>query len=203
VTQSRIRGKAVRVIAAVTLTLGGGITLVTTASPAYAEAGTEVCDVLGHCLNAWDGGPDVNVYNANAANDDFVVEGVDRCNNGDYSTANCPIEGVPAGQFVYQIAYAGPGEIGTCVMGNSSTNGTAELGDCNLTQYPGNGGAEGTIFVAVSYSVCKSGYNASVSRYYTANWSSQYGIDLDDDLVGDPVYTDSSDLQCLDYVGYN
>jgi hypothetical protein len=46
----------------------------------------------------------------------------DVCNNGDYTTTNCPIAGNPSGLFIYQIKYSGGGTYnGLCVGDNSSS----------------------------------------------------------------------------------
>lgn len=183
------------IVASFSLAVGG--LLLTGLTPAYAQT-NEVCDIQGNCFNAWDGGPAVDVYRSGVANDNFTVEGVDRCNNGDYSTANCPIQGVPAGQYIYQVEYSGSGSYdGECVAAGSE--GEATLSTCNDTAYPGNGGANGTILVARSETICHDGFNAGIDRYYTSNWSNPYGVYMED-FSGTPVELNSSDLICLVYL---
>jgi hypothetical protein len=96
--------------AAVLLTLGLGPLLM--ANPAYAGNGTQAgnslqwCLSSNQCINAWFGGPQVNTYTPNVANNDFRA-----INDADNMTA---------------LQFQGNGE---CIgdYGNSSTNARAGL----------------------------------------------------------------------------
>lgn len=171
------------------LTLVAGTALVaTSATPAFASGETEVCTVYNagggnyppfYCINAWNGGPDEKSYQwSSAPNNYWYAQGVDRCNNGDYTTANCPISGIGAGRFIYQLVY---GNNGKC-MGTQTAAGAGfaqgVFTGCNETGYPGVGGGIGTIQIAIGGHGCPSATNAALNGY----WTGQNGG------VSDPTY---------------
>ena len=135
-----VNSKVMAAAATLMLVTGAGVASAMTpalASPghnALAASGHEVCDEGSpvKCLNAWGGGPSVRTYSPNVSNDNFVVQGVNRCNNGDYTTSNCPISGNPSGLYIYQIEFVGGGPYnGDCVGDNNpGVSGLAELVGC-------------------------------------------------------------------------
>ena len=160
--------------------------------------------VLGfgnYCLNAWNGGPYVRTYYAGVANDAFETQGVDRCNNGDYSTAGCPGKGDPAGRYIFQIQDT---NTGACV-GNSPSNGNlGYLDKCNGTSYPGSGGANGTLFLqkqAPNGSNCFiGGYTYYINNYWTnqnGGWSGAVGLFWSPDADGSYAELSGASPTCL------
>jgi hypothetical protein len=149
------------------------------AAPAYAFSPQQQCDTGGYCLNAW-GYPqpnqdEVRAYTSGVSNNDFQIEGVDRCDssnkNDDYTTANCPSTGVPAGLYIFQIEDQ---NTGGCI-GNDGTGASAWRTDqCNETGYPGTGGTGGTIFIQDPVQGCPDGTYNYVNSYWTSKgggWS--------------------------------
>lgn len=160
--------------AATVLLLVTGVTVLAGAPPALASSGHELCDegVPIECMNAWGGGPSVRTYTPDVANDNFIVQGVNRCNNGDDTTSNCPITGNPSGLFIYQIKYSGSGTYSGDCVGDNDGLGYAELVKCNNTSYPGTGGGTATIFVqfhgdGMLLPYCESGFNWAINSHYT------------------------------------
>jgi len=212
----RIRKLTMGIITAIGLVLGVGLTIVPAASAAPArtpQVGAraaaqdphEVCSVSGgapfECLNNWnDAYSFVAAYSPGAANNSFVVEGVDRCGNGDYTTSGCPVSGVPAGLFVYQIAYGN--NTGKCIA--EGNGGEAVAGTCNGSS--GYGGSVGTVEIAYHGS-CPSGTNTGINVYWTGQdggWSHAAGIWWNSG-IGHFVFLNeslSSGLTCLGYYSY-
>ncbi len=121
-----------KVIAATMLLLAAGAgaasgatpALASSGHPALASSGHQVCDegVPLECLNAWNGGPSIRTYTPTVSNNNFTIQGVNRCNNGDYTTTNCPITGNPSGLYIYQIKYAGGGKYNGDCLGDNTGN---------------------------------------------------------------------------------
>jgi hypothetical protein len=183
----RIRTLTTGIITVIGLVLGIGLITGPTASavpattyqaPATAAAPDphQICSISGgaldECLNNWNNAyGNVRSYAPNVANNSFVVEGVDRCGNGDYTTSGCPVAGVPAGLFVYQIAYGN--NTSKCIAANGVD---AVAGTCNGSN--GYGGSVGTVEIAYHNS-CPSGTNAGINVYWTGQhggWSDASGI---------------------------
>jgi hypothetical protein len=194
----RIRKRVVVFASATILTLGGGLALVAAAAaPAFASGQSEVCDVYNagggnyepfYCINAWNGGPYEAAYQwSSATNNYWYAQGVDRCGNGDYTTANCPISGINAGYFVYQLRYGNASNtcMGTVTAGGEH-NAQGIFTGCNETGYPGTGGGDGTIEIAIPGS-CPSGTNVALNAYWygqdgnniaTLSWGDSNGSEV-------------------------
>jgi hypothetical protein len=139
----------------------------------------ELCDQGGYCLNDWFNGTAVRAYKPGVTNDDYELQGVDRCNHGDYSTPNCPISGIPSGYFIAQIR--DPRKSNACFGSPNGIDGQpfgTEMA-CNRTGYPGTGGGPGTIIVAPSSdSNCHSGYAPLIDSLWT-NYDGGWGNDAE------------------------
>jgi hypothetical protein len=159
--------------AAAAILLMTGIAVASGATPAFAASGHEMCDegLPVKCINAWGGGPDIKVYSPNVSNNNFTIQGVNRCNNGDYTTSNCPIAGNPSGLFIYQIKFSGGGAYNGRCVGDNATIGYAHLVNCNSTSYPGTGGGTATIFVQFhgdgnSLGFCSTSFNYAINSHH-------------------------------------
>ncbi len=213
----RIRTLTIGIITAIGLVLG--VVLIAGPAASAAPARTyqaaeraaapdphEVCSISSgapfECLNNWNAMYTfVAAYNPGAANDSFIVEGVNRCGNGDYTTSGCPVSGVPAGLFVYQIAYGN--NTSKCIAAGSG--GEAVAGTCNGST--GYGGSTGTLEIAYHDS-CPSGTNAGVNVYYTGGaggWSHAEGLYWESG-IGHFVFLNESlssgVVPCLGYYSY-
>jgi hypothetical protein len=212
----RIRKLTTGIITTIGLVLGAGLITGPAASAApartYQAAARaaandphEVCSISGgapdECLNNWNNAYSaVKSYAPNAANNSFVVEGVDRCGNGDYTTSGCPVAGVPAGLFVYQIAYGN--NTSKCI---AAAGGNAVAGTCNGSS--GYGGSTGSLEIAYHDS-CPSGTNAAINVYWTGQfggWSHAVGIGWVQGN-GNQVFLDAAlnggGIPCLGYYSY-
>ena len=122
----RIRTLIIGIITAIGFVFGIGTTATANAAPVHHGSDPyEICSLdpsngaLNECLNNWNNAYGaVKSYAPFAANNSFVVEGVDRCGNGDKTTSGCPVSGAPAGLFVYQIAYGN--NTSACIKTDSS-----------------------------------------------------------------------------------
>ncbi|HVH71522.1 MAG TPA: hypothetical protein VNB49_10480 [Candidatus Dormibacteraeota bacterium] len=192
-----------RIIIAVLLSLGLGLGLMAAnQNAAHANGVGQICDQTagngGYCLNAWFNGPDVKSYHENnqVFQNAFTPVGVDRCNNGYYTTANCPFAGVPAGLFIEQFWWTASTD--KCV--GSFNDGTAGLGTCNNQAYPGLGGTQGTIFVAI-HATCGSGANAAINSYWTGKAGGAYRLLFYNDGDGNTITLDETSVgNCLYYL---
>ncbi len=108
------------IILSIALVLGaGGLATAFTATPAFASgSGEQFCGVSGttwFCLNAWGGGPSVNVYTGgpNTSNNDFTA----------YRT--------PQGHIELEFT-GGGGDTGLCIgdYGNNPNNARTGLVEC-------------------------------------------------------------------------
>jgi len=215
-----VNSKVMAAAATLLLVTGAGVASAMTpalASPghvALAASGHEVCDEGSpvKCLNAWGGGPSIRTYSPNVANDNFVVQGVNRCNNGDYTTSNCPISGNPSALYIYQIEFVGGGTYnGDCVGDNNpGVSGLAELVGCNHTAYPGTGGGTATIFVAypgdgITYPLCESGFNYGVNAHFTSgngSFGGLSGIRWDEEQNDISIDLSFPPGNCLSYIPF-
>jgi hypothetical protein len=148
----------------------------------------------GEYLNDWNSGSYVKTYTSPASNEDFVFVGVNRCNNGDYTTVNCPINGITSGLLIGQFEYTN----GTCVgdLDNLTGNATAGLDGCNETGYPGTGGGYGTIFVLFPGGGCPSGSGTYLSAHWATNGSTT-GLGWSGNSNGSQVYNNQTPAVCL------
>jgi hypothetical protein len=163
-------------------------------------------DTPAFCLNNWSGSGDIDSGNPGAPNGNFYYQGVNRCNNGDYTTAGCPITGVPKGLFIYQYV---DGNNGKCVgtdttEGSGGRYGTAIETGCNETGYPGTGGGTGTIQVSNGESNgCPGSSVADLNSYWTnfnggvsdPSWIQINGVAGDAVILKDNIGTDGECLQ--------
>ena len=209
-----------KVLAAATtlLLLVSGAAVASGTTPAFASSGHEVCDegfsagLQIYCLNAWNGGPDIRTYTPGVSNNNFVVQGVDRCNHGDYSTSNCPISGNPSGLFIYQIEYVGGGTYNGDCLGDNTGNlpSDAQMVRCNSTSYPGSGGGTATIFVAFHgdgnfFPYCDSGFNYAVNAHWTnlrGGWNGEIDGIAYADVNDVPVVLSNFPDNCLSYTPF-
>lgn len=192
--------QAIPIIGAVfSLVLLGGVVAI----PAHADPNPySICDPLPaeFCLNNWNGADGyVKAYTfTGTINSDFHVQGMPRCGNGDLTTANCPVRGVPAGLFMYQITY-GDGS-GYCIATDTST-GYALAGTCNNPN--GYGGSYGTIQIAYGGG-CPQAFNLGINNYWTGRnggWSNAVGISYAD-RDGAQVILNGYGPNCLDYTPF-
>jgi hypothetical protein len=182
--------------------------------PALASSGHQVCDegLPLECLNAWNGGPSIRTYTPTVSNNNFTIQGVNRCNNGDYTTSNCPISGNPSGLYIYQIKYAGGGRYNGYCLGDNTGNlpSYAQMVGCNNTSYPGTGGGTATIFVAFPgdgnlLPYCDSGFNWGINSHWTnlsgGWWPGLSGISYSDVNDVQVVLSNLPD-NCLSYTPF-
>lgn len=177
--------------------------------PAHRSDPNEICSVdanglLDECLNNWNNAYGaVRSYAPGVANNSFVVEGVDRCGHGDYTTSGCPVSGAPAGLFVYQIAYGN--NRSDCIATQSTSTSNAVAGKCNGSN--GYGGSYGTLFIAVHDGCPFSSTNAAINVFWTGHaggWSAAAGIwwpegNGNQVILSLPV---TSGIPCLGYYPY-
>jgi hypothetical protein len=139
---------------------------------------SEICDegARYRCINDWFDGTTVAKYNSGVTNDAYELQPVDRCRSGSfYSTANCPISGIPAGYEILQIRDRRKSN--ACVGTPAGTKNGAYASEtgCNSTSYPGTGGGYGTIVVLAAGLGCQSGNFVLVDAFWTnafgGNWS--------------------------------
>jgi hypothetical protein len=145
------------------------------AVPSAQAAADQICGNTGtgYCLNAWNGGPAVNMYYGGYANDAFSIDPIFVCNGkdtveavSDHDPSNCPFTDVTFDQIYHndtiaEIVYDNTGQ---CVVTNSSLNGT--LGACGNIN--GSGAGNGAFNVLVS---CGGGGYNMINRY----WTNSYG----------------------------
>lgn len=159
----KVRALAVggALISAMALGIGSGGT-------AYAQDGPSQYCSSGYCLNGWNGGPYVNAYTMNQANDDFQV------------MAN---PGAP--QYV-NIVFDGFGDTGQCVSdyGNSSTDARAGLyGQCQRGQI-----AWGANFQLIA---CNNGETWAFKNVHWGGW-----LTPNSHSDGSPFYLNSATKTC-------
>ncbi len=134
----------------------------------------------GYCMNAWNGGPNVNMYNGNNSNEDFTEISVPQdCNHGKVSDGGtygyCPftnhtMDQALVNQTIVQLQdlNINSNYYADCVGGASGTGDLLPCGSPN-----GTGAGIGTIMVEYSSADCYSdgaqGY--LVDRY----WGDYYG----------------------------
>jgi len=171
----RLAALITAVLTCVSVVVGIGLT----ATAAYAQQ-TEICGTApGYvpsfpCLNAWNGGPDLNTYTPGASDEDFQLEVVDR-----------------SGVYYDQIEYL---PYDTCVGdgdGGSSTDARAVMTDaCNGAN--GYGGSYGTLFLLEDDS-CPLGY-----KFFNVHWGgllSYSGVPEGGD--GDAFYLNTALSYCM------
>jgi hypothetical protein len=132
-----------------------GVVMATGTTEASAATPYQYCDYLNYppraCLNAWSGGPNVNVEtsdNPNIQNNRFEV--------------------LPAGSGYVQIQFVGGGSQynGYCIgdLGNNQDNATAGLVPCH--DHSGNAGW-GTLFT--------NGHSCGSDTFHNAHWNGYLG----------------------------
>lgn len=86
----RIRSRPVRIILILTAVAGLSLGLQTVAHA--SNTFPEVCaqNGFGYCMNAWGGGPQVNMYASGVANDGFSEVAIAKCNSAGTVTSTCP-----------------------------------------------------------------------------------------------------------------
>jgi hypothetical protein len=135
----------------------------------YYENSLYVLVPLSPCLNAWNGGPDLNAYSPGASHEDFELVGVYRSPN-----------------LYYQIEYLPDG---TCVGdgdGGSPSDARAVMNDtCNGSN--GYGGSYGTLF-NLEYGCPDGGW-----AYENVHWNGLLGAGTAD---GSAFYLNTSGV-CL------
>lgn len=169
------RSNALAIAAALLGTLG----LVVTAGPALAQP-PEQCSVVngfnGYCLNAKNGGPDIQAWQyGNYNNSAFEGVGINLCNTNptDLTTATCPFtvgSGLnQAGNFILDFEYVHSGSpyYGDCIGDSSAGGGTMAFTGCN-NPATGTGGGYGTVFVIPSVS-CDSIGGPAINREWSDN----------------------------------
>jgi hypothetical protein len=165
------------------------------ALPASDPTYDENCNVFGECLNDWNNSGEVSTYTKGVDNNAYLIQGIDRCGNGYDSTANCPIEGMPADYFIFQFKDQRTGKcIGLAASGSPYP---LETG-CNNPS-TGYGGGDGTVNILAYSSGCPSDYYLAINSY----WSNYYGGW--GDIVGynwgssdhDPVYLNDGTAVCF------
>jgi len=165
-----LKVRSMRFIVAVTVA-ATGIAFVSSTGMASA---TEYCAAgITACLNAWGGGPAVNVYNPNTPNDNFILLG----GSGMY----------------YNIKYAGSGLYnGACISDalNDPNNARAGLVSC--------GGSAGTPWGAnFSPSNCTSN-NYPGFIFKNIHWSNGY-LGPQTNTIGAPFYLNKPSGWCFAY----
>lgn len=209
----RFRTRIAAISAAVALAVTG---LTLTASPAATAASTapathepgsglvyigkilppgdpnQICIITPYnsCMNAWSGGPLVKDYSCCTSNDAFVLlRDTTRCNNG-YSTANCPIAGIPAGFEIVVVQYQGGGTYNNDYVGdNNNDQFDAKAG---LVGYGGWGWDQ-----ILSYGVCTNNNWQLTNVHWTTNWSNRAGVYWVYTSNGNQAYLNDHTLLCL------
>jgi hypothetical protein len=146
-----------------------------TASPAGAVA-NQICDgssqqPAGDCFNEWGGGAYVKSYTPNVSNDNFHTQAIaGRCQAGSvFTTANCPISGVPAGLVIVQFVYQNTGK---CVGDLGNNSGDAHASGSVTCNDPGTGFGGGYGTVHVGTSCTDNTFTAFANAHWSSNWTS-------------------------------
>jgi hypothetical protein len=174
-----------------------------------AQASSQICGNAGsgYCMNAWNGGPYVKMYNGGYYNDNFYYRVITACSGQAFvqSTAygdrtNCPFFNSGAdqayhGDLIVELVYGNNGEcVGT--GGSGSYPDYGYLGACGNGS--GSGAANGVVDVKVP-DICYSGA-ALVNRYWTDKDSPYYvnsAYVTSGGSVGAPLYVgDTSSYTC-------
>jgi hypothetical protein len=182
------------IVAGIILALGAvsGVWLPATVAQAQSS---QVCDISLACLNAWNGGPYVNTYGPNVANDNFHIQPINgRCRAGsDLTTAGCPYAGVPAGHLIVQIQYLNhPGDCLGDLNGQSGSARASAFDACNSTS-SGSGGSYGTVFFEnVPSFGCPPGH----FQLYSFHWQNG-GLNYPGAGNGQPWYLNTTTPDCV------
>jgi hypothetical protein len=163
--------KRIFLILLATILLPIGVTLGVGIPAAYAQTGNTYCADIepgAECLNAWGGGPEVNVYNGVSA---------------DYNLFEIYSENSGAVQII--DSDGGPYD-GACIgdYGNSSTDARAGLDPCGARN--GSGAGWGTIMQEET-AECPSGSVA----FHDNHWGGY--LSYDGTSNGDPFYVNSEE----------
>ena len=116
-----LRSKFMAAAASAALVLGGGLTLIATATPAQAQSFEEQCDNSGVCLNLWNGGPYVQTYGGTTGNNNIAL-GWEAGDNLTTGSNNIEIgsPGVPDEDSTIRLGTQGT-QTATFIAGVSST----------------------------------------------------------------------------------
>lgn len=63
--------RTLSILAAIFIACGLAIGIGVSSPPAHATSSFQYCDPSGHCINAWNGGPQVNAYRNGVVNNNF------------------------------------------------------------------------------------------------------------------------------------
>jgi hypothetical protein len=165
-----MRPRTIAILTACLLSIGFGSFLTT--NPASAQAGgDQFCYAGSYCLNAWNGGPEINVYTPGVNNDSFTT-----IQNS-------------AGYWNFQFTNIEGSSYGDCIgdYGNSSTDARAGLdSDCANGDIPW-----GANFTAVTQN-CPGGEEA----YHNVHWGGWLAPSTTGLEDGDPFYLNNADEFC-------
>jgi hypothetical protein len=142
------------------------------AVPSANAATYQICgnSGTGYCMNAWNGGPDVKMYNGGVANDNFYTHNVYMCGGGDKVTTSCPFSTAALNNLFHNdtIVEVVDGNNGKCI--GTSSSGYGYLGACGDAT-TGSGAVNGAFDVIHYNTGCG---NALANRYWSDHYSSQY-----------------------------
>jgi hypothetical protein len=143
-----------------------------TAAPSFAQAGgDQFCFSTSYCINAWNGGPYIDVYGPNVANNVFSL-----VQNGNY--------------WDLQFTNTASGSYGECIgdYGNSSTNARAALDsdDC----------AAGQIAWGANFTTPTAGCPPGEFALRNVHWGGYLGPSTSGLGNGDAFYLNNADEFC-------
>ncbi|HSW80601.1 MAG TPA: hypothetical protein VLG47_07530 [Candidatus Saccharimonadales bacterium] len=142
--------KRIALVSTTAIVLASGVGLTVGSSTAFAASGSQYCTTTPYvaCLNAWNGGPFVNVYTARGTtNNDFTVFQV----NG-----------------IWAIKYTGDnGAVGRCV-GDANNDPNLAYTSLDVCPTPGDSGGWGTNFDVDPG--CGTGKVAFKNRHWPNGW---------------------------------
>jgi len=192
-----LRKRVLSIIGVIGITVGG-LTVGTT-TPAFAQSYWQWCIASHGCLNNWNDGPNVKNYNPNfLQNAVTAVQDTYRCNGG-FTTASCPIPGIPAGQEIVELKNDDPDSPwnGDCYGDLNGSATDARVGDDVACDNGSANGGYGILYIyAMGFSFGCSGQTVFVNVHWTSNWNSPQGIGWTTGSVGNQVYQNSSTLLC-------
>jgi hypothetical protein len=162
-----VRPRITTLLAACLLAIGFGSFL--TANSASAQGTPELCGNQGVCLNAWNTGPDVNVYAPNYSNDAFQYYYV--------------------GYNTWNIQYLGPGSYyGDCVGDSSNDPYDARAGlysDC----------LNGHVAWGANFTIASQGCGANQVAFHNNHWGGW--LAPSGPIAGDSFYLNNPHEYCF------